>query len=326
MLPRPGPSDQLTQPGHLLRLLVVTLLAVAGLAVAPAAAATAPEAGLRDASGVGQRCPAVTVVAAGDGESEPDGAPTRYSPGTSWVSNGHEGPTIRAFLQKSESRYRGIHGGASLMDGVHVLGLEPRHDPSASPAAEPVETTGTPEGLIQTLLLANRLAHPVLQGVAVAADALLAGSPTGHSGVGPSIAEYEAVTGCRPQYILIGHGQGAAILAQQERPLAERGQLAGALYLGSPLLTAHDRDTVDVPGPAGGLLRHLVQGRPEPVATEHRIDYCLPADEACDTSLTHLRPSPAEGAGESDGHLRWDSPWDKQVMDAFGSWVDLARG
>lgn len=328
---RPGPSDQLSQPGRLIRLLVITLLAVTGLVVAPATAAAAPAIELRDVPGTGQRCPAVTVVAAGEGEPDPDAAPTRYSPGAPWVSNGHEGPVIRAFLQKSETRYRGTHDGATLMDDVHVLGLEPRHNPTVPPAAEPAETTGTPEGLLQTILLANRLAHPLLQGVATAADALLAGTPTGPSGAGSAIAEYEEATGCRPQYILIGHARGATNLAQQEQPLAERGQLAGALYLGSPLVTATGRGTVDVPGPAGSLLSHLAQGDSGDVTPENRISYCLPDDDACDTSAARRHPARSGEAGDRDGHsgsdgyLRWDSPWDKRVMDAFGSWVDLVR-
>lgn len=293
------------------------VLAVFASVLVPLAAA--PDAGAQ------QRCPAVAVIAArGSGQNQHI-APTSYSPQAPWVSNGWEAETIRAFLQHAEQRYRSTHGGASLMSDVEVLGLEPRYYPAAQPESG-LPAAAAPASSIQGVRLALEHSLPVLQMAPRAGAEFAQSLRVGRAGVMQQVDDYEAATGCRPSYVLIGFSQGAMILLEHERALARRGQLAGVVYFGNPNTAPGDPSTVGVPGGgAGGMLGQLPFNSRTAAATPNRVNYCLPLDLVCDLSGKNAKA--AAGAGGGNHGLYYLAPfeWDNQVSDSFGRFVDQVR-
>ena len=140
-----------------------------------------------------------------------------------------------------------------------------------------------------------------------------------------AINDYEASSGCRPGYILIGFSQGAMVLLEHEKELAARGQLAGVVYLGNPNTAPGDWSTVGVGGGgAGGVLGALPFNSKTAAGTGNRVNYCLPLDGICDLSIATLRG--AEGNGGNHGrYFLQPSPWDDQVSDSLGRFVDQVR-
>lgn len=336
----PGP---VLPAGGVIRLLAVMLLALVIAAVptvTPAAAAESvpvvpPTRSAPDA----QLCPEVVVLAARGTAGGHTLSPTRYSSQGPWVSNGYEDATVRAFLQQTERLYGEENGGASLLKDVAVRGLEPWHypqpenpenpenDEQSEDHAQSREDGRVAETVLQTLLLANRLAHPLTQTVASTASVLSASigdRPTDGRGAVRAVRDYESNTGCRPDYILIGSGEGAVELAGLERPLAERDSLIGVLHLGAGQPATPEPDSPEgsggVPGVAGTLLRQLTQSRQdtEPESAGHRLNYCVLADMACGD------PAAPQSRSALD-YTRWDSAADRKIMQAFASWVDGAR-
>ncbi len=306
--------------GRLLSLVTVILLLVSVLTVSSVRAipqTDAPEFQAQSPVQAMQECADVVVLTATGDERGREFLPTRYSSESIRLSNGHEDRTVRAFLQKTEELYRARHNGDSLMADVHVVGFEPRHYPSESP-------NSASDGVMHTLLLASRLAHPLVAAVATSVEDFH-GDGTGDRADGNlAVREYEAATGCRPQYILVGAAEGATLLAGQERALAERGQLAGALYLGPQEPTGQEGPETGFPAMVGQLLRPLARSESEPVTTKNRLNYCLPGDGFCE--LSRMKGDPAEAQRlREQGYARWDTAGDRQVMEAFASWVDEAR-
>lgn len=291
------------------------LAAAVTAAVAPATIAT-PVAAAQDS------CPAVAVVAArGSGQTQV--APTSYSGGPR-TSNGWEGETMRAMLRTAESRYAATHGGASLMKDVDVIGLDPSYYPAAYPAL-PDPNVPIPDGTLARARLAADLAIPAVNVTLAAAGQFTESVTAGRDGVMRGIDDYQNRTGCAPQYVLTGYSQGAMVVAEHERELARRGQLAGVIYLGNPMTRAGDWSTVGVAGGgAGGMIGSLPVNSVSVAATDHRVNYCLPQDGVCDTSEQTLRESQGNG-GNHGRYFLAPSPWDNQVVDAFGSWVDEVR-
>ena len=270
------------------------------------------------------RCPAVAFIAARGSGQNTQIYPTRYSWAAPWTSNGWEGETIRAFLQRSESRYAATHGGNSLMKDVEVIGLEPRYYPATFPEYD-VPAVAVPGTLLQALGLAIQWANPVFMTARRAGNEFLDSVKVGRGGVMQMINDYEHTTGCRPQYILSGYSQGAMILLEHERELARRGQLAGVVYFGNPNTAPGDWSTVGVPkGGAGGMLGFLPFNTKTAAATRNRVNYCLPLDAVCDLSVQTLQASQATG-GNHARYFRWWSQWDNQVADSFGRFVDQVR-
>lgn len=77
-------------------------------------------------------------------------------------------------------------------------------------------------------------------------------------------------------------------------------------------------------GGAGGILGALPFNTRTAAATENRVNYCLPLDGVCDLSVATLKG--AEGNGGSHGrYFLAPSPWDEQVADSFGRFVDQLR-
>lgn len=268
-------------------------------------------------------CPAVAVIAA-RGSGQPAVSRTSYA-ASPWVSNGWEGEHIRAFLRKSESRYRATHGGRSMMNSVEVIGLSPQYYPAYMPEYKgPIPHL--PQTLAQVLNIVMRFALPALQLGRQAARDFLGSVDTGRRGVIRQIDDYQRATGCRPQYVFVGFSQGAMVLQDAEREIAQRRQLAGAVYLGNPMTAPGDPATVGVPGGgAGGLIGWLPENSKTTAATPHRVNYCLPLDGVCDASIQTAQASQAAGGGNHGRYFIWPSRWDNLVSDRFGSWVDRVR-
>ncbi|MDY3126565.1 MAG: hypothetical protein SOW59_00325 [Corynebacterium sp.] len=267
-----------------------------------------------------QQCPAVVVVAARGSGQNSNIQPTWYGGPT--PSNGWEGETIRAFLQTAESRYRQTHGGASVMNSVHVLGLAPEDYPATYPAYE-VPKVAAPQSVIEIVKLVTQYAGPVINTAVSAATQFRYSFETGQAGVMRAIYGYEAQTGCKPGYILVGYSQGAMVLASHEKELARRGQLAGVVYMGNPMTNRFDAFTVGVPN-ASGILGDMPNNTVASRATNNRVNYCLPADGVCNATVGTLRASEGNGGNHGRYFLRW-SEWDAQVADAFGRFVDSRR-
>ncbi|GAB3081472.1 hypothetical protein [Corynebacterium aquatimens] len=266
-------------------------------------------------------CPAVAVVAA-RGSGQPNAGRTNY--GGPWTSNGWEGAHIRAFLQKSEARYRATHNGASLMRSVEVIGMEPGFYPAFAPSYNgPVPAV--PQTTQQALAIVSELGLPTLRMGLNAANDFLKSVTIGRAGVIRQIDAYQRATGCRPQYVLTGFSQGAMVMQHAESELARRNQLAGVVYLGNPMTAPGDPATIGVPGGgAGGLVGWMPLNSRTTAATPHRANYCLPLDGVCDASIQTAQASRATG-GNHGRYFIAPSRWDNIVMDRFGHWVDRVR-
>ena len=267
-----------------------------------------------------EQCPAVVAVAARGSGQNTNISPTWY--GGARPSNGWEGESIRAFLQASEQRYKATHGGNSLMKDVHVLGLGPNVYPATYPEYE-VPDVAAPETVLDALRIVYRYAAPVVNTAVSAMGQFRYSVETGQAGVMQAINHYEATTGCKPGYVLIGYSQGAMILAGHEKELANRGQLAGVVSFGSPMTNRNDPTTVGVPG-ASGILGDMPNNSVAAKGTNNRINYCLPADGVCNATVGTLRASEGNGGNHGRYFLR-QSQWDAQVADAFGRFVDQRR-
>lgn len=307
------------------------VLAAAALACsfAPATAAdgeaatgwTAPEAS-ESASGVAGRCPAVTVLAARGSEQDEGLTPTRYSDSAPWVSNGFEAQTLRDFLHLAEQRH--LAGtGESLMAQVDVLALDDTVYPAALPLPALAEE-GEELALDETAqrvreLLSQTPAHEI---AGDAARATAASVDSGIRGTGDVIAEYEAATGCQPDYILLGYSQGAVVLTAQEQELYESGRLRGAIYLGNPLLPAGDPSTVGQ-GRSGGLLGPAAEWVLPTAPIQNRLNYCLAGDVVCAPTVENAAGALGDGGGVHATYFLAEefSADDQAVADTFASWV-----
>lgn len=270
------------------------------------------------------RCPSVVVLAARGSGQNTQVAPTWYSNQAAWGSNGWEGETIRAFLRTSEARYQATHNGNSLMKDVHVLGLSPQYYPAVFPEYT-VPNVAQPDTMGALLSLIATYASPAIHTAISVANQFSYSVKTGRGGVMAAVNDYERATGCRPSYIPVGFSQGAMVLAEHERALAARGQLAGVVYMGNPMSAPRDPYTVGVPnGGAGGILGLFPNNTRAAAATKNRVNYCLPLDGVCDLTVPTLEGSRANGGNHGRYFLRY-SQWDNQVADSFGRFVDQVR-
>lgn len=310
--------SRFTRAASLVRSKFVSTLAIGAAAVAVATVpqiTAAPEA-------AAQTCPAVTVVAARGSGQENSGA-AWYANGAPAASNGWEGATIAAFLRTSESRYAATHNGASLMNSVGVLGLDPQHYPATFPAYD-IPNVATPTTMAQVTSLIAAYASPVLNTAVSAANQFTYSVKTGRAGVLTAIADYEMSTGCHPKYILTGYSQGAMILGDNEKVLSQAGKLAGVVYMGNPNTARGDRSTVGNAAGIGGILGIAPTNTLATAGTPNRVNYCLPLDGVCDISPATLQASRGNG-GNHGRYFVAPSEWDAQVADSFGRFVDQVR-
>ncbi|MHA2789552.1 cutinase family protein [Corynebacterium sp. S7] len=270
-----------------------------------------------------QRCADVAVVAARGSGQNTHIYPTQYSVEDSRASNGWEAENIRAFLHLSEARYKETHAGESLMKGVDVIGIDDTTYP-ANPQEADMPDLESEESIMEELARIVGPGPSIIDELPSLAISMVESFTQGHTGVIGEIDAYEAETGCAPSYILIGYSQGASILQGQERELADRGQLAGVLYFGNPMTNYQDPAMVGVENGAGGFLGNTPWNSITTAATDNRLNYCLPIDLVCDTSVEILVAS-ATTPGVHANYFLEESPWDDHVADTFGQWVDAAR-
>lgn len=304
-----------TDPRHPVPRTRRTLLAVGATAlcllgtVAPAGSASAAETAGEPAV---DRCPAVVLLVGRGNDTTAEFTPRHYAGDQGFLSNGRESDRIGNYLELVEQRYRQTHDGASLFADVQVHGLPEQYYPADIPLPEE-EKDGE---LGELLSSAGQLVPAAVAGVR---RALAAGS----EGPRRAIHAYEADTGCTPHYLLFGYSLGAAVLPQQEQWLAQRGQLAGAVYIGSPFLSDAHARVLGVPGHTRGVAHQL-----EPRGhTPNRIHYCLPDDLVCDPSTRAITRSLAEEEGGPHATYFRHPGDDHQLAlaDALGEWIDQVR-
>lgn len=236
-------------------------VAVAALtAVAPLAA---PTAAAEPAGAAAPTCPATAIIAARGSEQNGSGmiTPTTYGANPT-ASNGYEGPNIRGLLLEAEKQNQ-QEAGTSLLTNVPVIGLDAEHYPAAfplPPLAEEGEDLTPTETLQRLAVLLSR--QSPLEIVNHSITEFLNSARVGIPGTMQQVAEYEAASGCKPKYVLIGYSQGSFVLGANEQELARRGQLGGVISIGNPAQI--------LPG-------HSFFG----AYTPNRTSYCLHGDIVC---------------------------------------------
>ncbi|MCZ9296044.1 cutinase family protein [Corynebacterium yonathiae] len=294
----------------------VALSASAALAVSIApAAATAnaapvvPQAAAQSApSPQPAGCPEFVVLAArGSDQNEEYGeyfGPQQYSPHAA-PSNGYEGANLSALFHLVEKRHPGT------MDRVHVLALDPQAYPASMnlpPLAQegeqlnPLQLIRRLGGVVMEYPL-HELAYSVTVGFVHSLRTGMANAPR-------VVEKYERETGCQPRYITAGYSQGAIVATSAERYLAQRGKLAGAVYLGNPLSRPH--------GMAGWLPQHLLL-QPAALPDSRRLNYCLDGDFVCDLNLASAHDALATKAARHASYFVEPSLGDAAFADSLAT-------
>ena len=152
-------------------------------------------------------CPEVVVLTA-RGSEENDTYPASASNG---YSNGYEGETLHRFLDYTTQ----VHPDLFDETNARVLAVDAARYPARFPVGEAGED-------IDPLVLVT--------GVGQFADSMARGLPGGIE----TVEDYEATTGCTPDYVSLAYSQGVAVLGPVQHQLAEQGRLRGAVYLGNP--------------------------------------------------------------------------------------------
>ncbi len=304
-----------------LRAVTSALIASAVLPITAATVSASPTLGVRDEAGA-DRCPEVAVVAARGSEQNHDLQPTGYGPQAPWVSNGFEAETLRGFLLFAEQRHL-ERTGESLMADVPVLALDDTVYPAALPvpelAAEGEEIGGVEAARRLNGVLAETPAHRIVDN---AATQLVDSVGASLTGIRATLAGYEASTGCRPGYLLLGFSQGAFVLTLQEQWLHGADRLAGVIYLGNPLLAPGDRGIVTHPV-RGGVFRQMPPRLRLGAPTDKRLNYCLPGDFICDVDAGAVVTALTSHGGVHNEYFLPGaaSEADVMVVDQFASWL-----
>ncbi|KQB86929.1 cutinase family protein [Corynebacterium lowii] len=283
-----------------------------------------------------RQCPAVTVIAARGSEQNENLEPTRYSPEAPWVSNGYEEENIRAFFQFSEQRYQ-ERTGESLMKDVQVLPLDASVYP-ASLHVPRIAEVGEEMSALETLRRIGNLLRetPAHQIAADAARGFFESVVQGTLSVDDVIRDYEAESGCHPDYVFFGYSQGAMLLSARERDInaALGDRLRGTVYIGNPLLSWQDPSLVGDPKTGVGLLGLAPLDSRTLAATDeqHRVNYCLRDDFVCDTGWESASKALSGGGGahalyflNAAENPAGATEAEGQVADSFARWVDEVR-
>lgn len=246
-------------------------------------------------------CPAVTAVVARGSEQNLRIRPTRYSEEAPWTSNGFEERTIRAMFSRLEQQHLAQTGG-SLMKDVYVLGLTHIDYPALLPLSDEGSTVvDFGSSLIQ-----------------------------GRENVLRAIDRFEADTGCRSRYLLVGYSQGVLVVDGQEEELIRRGQYVGSVLIANPSLRTEDATIIGHQPIEGGILSSLE----EPVIIHpNTINYCLPGDFVCDrdgeqfsTSGSSMVSAQVRTGDYRDGRIHSQyfvtrQHWDDQVLAEISRWI-----
>jgi hypothetical protein len=218
---------------------VSAVSAVAALSVAPAAAGTLPAPAA--AAEPDATCPATVILAArGSEENDVYDDPAVDGP-VAAHSNGWEGDTLHRFLTFAATVHPDLF--TSGAGDVYVLGVDADHYPARLPLPGKGEQITLPS---------------LVDGAVQFSESFTRGIP----GTGAAVQEYEAASGCRPDYITLGYSQGEAVLLPTQHDLAGQGRLRGVMAFGNPL-------------------QRVPQAVPAGVPTE---SWCAPLDVVCDTS------------------------------------------
>ncbi|MDN6137964.1 cutinase family protein [Corynebacterium sp.] len=212
-----------------------------------------------------QTCPDTVVLAArGSDQNEEYGeyfGPQLYSEHAE-PSNGYEGPNFTALFHQVEQRYPGT------MDRVYVLALDEKAYP-ANMDLPPLAEEGENIGLIELVQRAVGIVqqYPIHEMIHSVAFGFIDSVRSGMDNAPKVVENYEATTGCNPNYVVAGFSQGALVTTSVEKYLANTGRLEGAVTIGNPL---HKY-------PWAMERAALPEGK--------RVDYCLNGDFVCDFSL-----------------------------------------
>lgn len=181
-------------------------------------------------------CPEVVVLAA-RGSEENDKYPPTAGNG---YSNGYEGESLHRFLDYTTQ----VHPDLFEDGSAQVLTVDAAKYPAKFPVGEAGEDVDP---------------FTVATGVGEFMDSMARGIPGGID----TVEDYEAETGCAPDYVSLGYSQGVAVLGPVQYQLAQEGRLRGAVYMGNPFHRTPDL---------------LTAGAPQyPVNS-----YCVPDDFVCD--------------------------------------------
>lgn len=212
-----------------------------------------------------QTCPDTVVLAArGSDQNEDYGeyfGPQVYSEHAE-PSNGYEGPNFTALFHQVEQRHPGT------MDRVHVLALDEKAYPAnmdLPPLAEEGENLGPIELVQRTVGIVQQ--YPIHEIIHSVTFGFIDSVRSGMTNAPKVVENYEATTGCNPNYVVAGFSQGALVTTSVEKYLANTGRLKGAVTIGNPL---HKYPWVIERA-------SLPEGK--------RVDYCLNGDFVCDFSL-----------------------------------------
>lgn len=312
--------------------------AVALSLVAPAVAGAQPVASAATtAASAADDCPAVVVVAARGSDQNPEEGEylggQRYADSAPWESNGWEGRNWISFFHFVQAHSQA--SGQSVMDDVFVLGL----DESAYPATMQLPPLAEEGEELDAFQMSSRVGeivrtHRIDKLVRSVTIGALDSIQEGRANAPGVVADYEARTGCAPQYVIAGYSQGAIVGTSLERHLAATGRLAGVMYLGNPLLRPNSGGTVlGNPVRGGGLAevapRHF---RPQPAALpkEKRVNYCLRGDFSCDltgqSALEALSDKAERHASYFlDAAAGNPTRSDVRAAEAFIGWVTAAQ-
>lgn len=252
-----------------------------------------------------QTCPDTVVLAArGSDQNEEYGeyfGPQLYSEHAE-PSNGYEGPNFTALFHQVEQRHPGT------MDNVYVLALDEEAYPAnmdLPPLAEegenlgPIELVQRAVGIVQQYPV-HEMIHSVTFGFI---DSVRSGMINA-----PKVVEnYEATTGCNPNYVVAGFSQGALVTTSVEKYLANTGRLEGAVTIGNPL---HKY-------PWAMERAALPEGK--------RVDYCLDGDFVCDFSLEATSDALSTKAERHASYfLNEPTAQDVRVIDAVAGLLNSA--
>ncbi|MFH0412485.1 cutinase family protein [Corynebacterium sp. L4756] len=252
-----------------------------------------------------QECPETVVLAArGSDQNEEYGeyfGPQRYS-SYAEESNGFEGPNFTALFHHVEQRHPGT------MDNVYVLALDDQQYPAEMglpPLADEGEDLTPAETLQRAVAIVQE--YPVGDMVHTVTFGFIDSLRTGMDSAPQVVEEYEASTGCSPNYVVAGYSQGALVTTSVENYLADTGRLAGAVTIGNFLHS----------------YPWLMDRAPLP--KDKRVDYCVDGDFLCDFSLEAANDALSNKAEVHASYfLKEPTAQDIQVIDEVAALLNSA--
>lgn len=287
--------------------LIVAGLGIGGLGVASAAAPEIEQT---------EKCAETVVLVARGSDQNTDGKDILPRQTTAGYSNGYEGENLRVLVDK-------VQWGP----GTRVLPL----DADAYPADMQLPTLFKDEEDAELSSAALRIGEvlrnrPAEGYVAYSLGATRRSLERGAAGLVAQVDAIEA-TGCRPNYVIIGYSQGAVLAQMQEKTIRDRtsGRLRGVVYVGNPLLRPGETRFGGATGNGAlaGWTGMQIPGLPNTEATWDvpRLNYCVPGDFVCDTTLGHALEALANASGVHAEYFITPRETDQVVVDTLEEWT-----